>query len=344
KVPSAAATIQNSTVDDAAFNMPLGSGLNFPLLSTFTECTEAQLLANACPATSRLGNATATVPVLPPNFTGGIYAMKIGSEIEAAVRLNGPRNQYAILRGVLKVDGAGTNSRVVITAVNNPQFPISSLGLTFTQPLIKNPSTCGSQSVTSSIFSHSGTTATPSTTFNTAQCAPNATISGPSGPINDSTPTYTFSDDQGGGNNYEVSIDGGAFAPASTPYTTPALADGAHSICVRANNGVNTGLTVCKDIVVDTVTPVVTITSPAEGATVNSDSPNVAYTINETTSQTCAIDGGAAVTCDSATSHTFPGLTDGAHTAVVTATDPAGNSASDTVNFSTLTGTPFGDT
>jgi DNA-binding beta-propeller fold protein YncE len=49
-------------------------------------------------------------------------------------------------------------------------------------------------------------------------------------------PSFTFSADQAGA-GFECSVDGGTFATCPSPTTTNALADGAHSIAVRAKTG-----------------------------------------------------------------------------------------------------------
>jgi hypothetical protein len=57
--------------------------------------------------------------------------------------------------------------------------------------------------------------------------------SGPSDPTADDTPTFTFS---GTGNpvGFECRIDGAAFAPCPTPYTTPPLTNARHTLDVRS--------------------------------------------------------------------------------------------------------------
>ena len=65
---------------------------------------------------------------------------------------------------------------------------------------------------------------------------PETTIdSGPAGTIGDPTPTFTFSSDETP-STFECSIDGGPFVPCSSPYTTPSLADGPHTLEVQATD------------------------------------------------------------------------------------------------------------
>jgi hypothetical protein len=55
----------------------------------------------------------------------------------------------------------------------------------------------------------------------------------PAGPGSDRTPTFTF-DSTEPGSRFECSIDGGPFVPCSSPFTTPELSGGPHTLAVRA--------------------------------------------------------------------------------------------------------------
>ena len=67
--------------------------------------------------------------------------------------------------------------------------------------------------------------------------APNTVFTaGPSGPTNDNTPVFTFR--SGPDASFECQIDGSAFQPCSSPVTTTALPDGAHTFTVRAHDEV----------------------------------------------------------------------------------------------------------
>ncbi len=66
---------------------------------------------------------------------------------------------------------------------------------------------------------------------------PDASITaGPSGPTEDETPSFEFNATEPG-SSFECSIDGGAFAACSSPFTTPALPAGQHTFSVRARDG-----------------------------------------------------------------------------------------------------------
>ena len=67
--------------------------------------------------------------------------------------------------------------------------------------------------------------------------APDTAItSGPSGPTNDNTPTFGFNAPGESGATFECRIDTGSWNACSSPLTTAALADGAHTFAVRAKD------------------------------------------------------------------------------------------------------------
>jgi hypothetical protein len=74
--------------------------------------------------------------------------------------------------------------------------------------------------------------------------APETTIeSGPSGTTNDPTPAFTFSSSEAG-SSFECKLDSGAYSACTSPMTTAQLADGSHTVNVRATDPVeNTDLT-----------------------------------------------------------------------------------------------------
>ncbi|HEY1355382.1 MAG TPA: Ig-like domain-containing protein, partial [Solirubrobacterales bacterium] len=59
--------------------------------------------------------------------------------------------------------------------------------------------------------------------------------SGPSGPTNDSTPTFAFSANEAGA-TFECRVDSAPFSACTSPDTTTALPDGAHTFEVRATD------------------------------------------------------------------------------------------------------------
>jgi hypothetical protein len=152
---------------------------------------------------------------------------------------------------------------------------------------------------------------------------PETTIeSGPAGLTNDSTPSFTFSANEP--STFECRVDGAAFAPCSSPFTTAPLGDGAHTFEVRAIDAAGNLDTTpaSRAFTVDTVAPQTTIDSGPSGPT-NDSTPTFGFSASETSTFQCRVDGGAFAGCSSP--FTTDTLGDGAHTFDVRATDAAGN-------------------
>src|SRR6185295_1561420 len=132
----------------------------------------------------------------------------------------------------------------------------------------------------------------------------------------------------------EVSIDGGAYALAtgtsSWSFNAVGLGDGPHTIDARAtDSATNVGTATQVSVTVDTANPSVTITSPANGAFLNTGSFLISGTASDTNlaSVEVSIDGGAYALATGTSSWTFNavGLGDGPHTIDARATDSATN-------------------
>jgi Bacterial Ig domain/Bacterial Ig-like domain len=154
---------------------------------------------------------------------------------------------------------------------------------------------------------------------------PDTTItSGPSGPTNDATPTFAFGADEAGA-TFACSTDDGAWSACSSPWATATLADGDHSVGVRATDaaGNTDDSPAARSFTVDTKAPHTAITS-APSDTSDSSTATIAFTVDEdgATSE-CRLDDDAWVACTSP--HQLSGLGDGAHTLVVRSRDAAGN-------------------
>ncbi len=157
--------------------------------------------------------------------------------------------------------------------------------------------------------------------------APGAvTISGPSGPTGDNTPTIGLSG-AGDGEHYECKIDGGEYQTVDASFTTPALTDGTHTITCRIVDAAgNAGPESSSSVTIDTVGPVVTVAdgTPKWDGThsfaLSSSEPGVTFQ--------CKIDGGTYATV--AASFTTAVLSNGTHTITCRATDAAGNTGATT--------------
>jgi hypothetical protein len=154
--------------------------------------------------------------------------------------------------------------------------------------------------------------------------------SGPTGTTGDTTPTFAFTATESG-STFACRVDAGPWAACTSPWTTSALTDGAHSVSVRATDAAgNTDaspatrpFTVDTAPPPDTTPPDTTITAGPTGTT-NDSTPTFSFTSSEANSVfECRVDSGAWVNC--ASPWTTTALTDGAHVASVRARDRAGN-------------------
>jgi hypothetical protein len=175
--------------------------------------------------------------------------------------------------------------------------------------------------VTSTRFGARG--ATTGRTFTVDPAALDTVItSGPAGPTNDTTPTFTF-EAPGGGTSFTCSVDGAAPSTCASPFTVaPELEEGAHTFTVRAN-GDDLGDT--RSFTVDMTPPETSITSgPGEGAATSSTQPTFTFASSEDPATfACTLDD-APVQCGSVFTPPNP-LSEGGHTLTVAATDAAGN-------------------
>ena len=129
-----------------------------------------------------------------------------------------------------------------------------------------------------------------------------------------------------------------ADATCTSPKQFTALAEGAHTVSVRAvDDAGNVGAADSKTFTVDTTAPNTSITgAPVSGstATVSFSSP-----ASDVARFECRLDGGTYATCTSPKQ--FTALTEGEHTVSVRAVDNAGNiGAADSKTFSVDTTAP----
>lgn len=178
--------------------------------------------------------------------------------------------------------------------------------------------------------------------------------SGPSGPINTSAPQFTFSSDDNTA-TFECKIDFGPFNPCTTPYTTPTLPDGPHTVQVRAVDpaGNEDPTPDSRSFTIDTTAPDTQIDS-GPGPFTGDDTPEFQFSSPDDNTATfeCRIDSGTFASC--ASPFVTSSLGEGSHTFYVRAVDPGGNRDAspssrsfvvDTIApVTTITGGPSGPT
>ncbi|MEI2559092.1 Ig-like domain-containing protein, partial [Acinetobacter pittii] len=152
------------------------------------------------------------------------------------------------------------------------------------------------------------------------------------GTVNDPTATVVVNVD---GVDYPAVNNGdGTWTLADN--TLPALTDGPHTITVTATDAAGNAGTDTAVVTVDTSVPVVSL----DDLTTNDTTPALTGAINDPTATVVVnvegVDYPAVNNGDGTwtlADNTLPALTDGPHTVTVTATDPAGNAATDTATL-----------
>lgn len=158
--------------------------------------------------------------------------------------------------------------------------------------------------------------------------------SGPSGPTNDTAPSFGFSAEAGA--TLECSLDQGSpsFAPCTSSYTSGPLAEGSYTFRVRATDAAGNQASASRAFTVDTTRPSLSIDSGPTGLT-NDRTPTFGFS-TDASSVECSVDDGTPAygSCSTATSHTSAALADGSYVFHVRATDAAGNQTEASQSFS----------
>lgn len=173
-----------------------------------------------------------------------------------------------------------------------------------------------------------------------ALAAPTVAIdSGPDGPTSESSPTFGFTVENA--TAVECSVDQGTedFGPCTTAgsHTEGPLADGDWTFRVRATDDVPEATTETRDFSVDTAPPTVTLTAQGPAGPTNDPQPSFGWTTDAENARECSLDQGTINfgPCTSLNQHDQTvALADGDYTFRVRVTDPAGNRASATRDFS----------
>ncbi|QWV97167.1 putative Ig domain-containing protein [Geomonas nitrogeniifigens] len=169
-------------------------------------------------------------------------------------------------------------------------------------------------------------------TFSVDATAPVVTITSPGTALgNNRTPVLTYSVSEG---NAVVWLDGAVVVKASGETLGP-LADGTHTVKVVATDAAGNSSFAEVTFSVDATAPVVTVTSPASGTTLDR-TPLLLYTVGDG-SVVVKVDGNAV---NKTSGSSLDALGNGNHMVTVEATDAAGNTAISSVNF-TVAYTPL---
>jgi hypothetical protein len=178
--------------------------------------------------------------------------------------------------------------------------------------------------------------------FTVDTTGPKTTIS--SGPpdgsrSSDPSPSFGFGASEPG-STFRCRLDGGAFAPCSSPDPIGPLADGKHAFAVRAIDAVgNRGAVTSRSFTIDTAAPRLRIKGPSRVETKRRKA-SVAFVLkaSERVDFECRIASKRFEPCSSR--YRTPKLGDGPHTLRVRATDRVGNAANRKKRFKIVVKSP----
>ena len=148
---------------------------------------------------------------------------------------------------------------------------------------------------------------------------------GPATVTSQTTATFTFTANEPGA-TFECTIDGGGsgpWSPCTSGVQFPALAEGSHTVYVRATDaGSNVGDPATYDWAVDLTAPTVSIDTSPSSPTKSTGANFTYHSSDANSTYMCSLDGSSPAGCGASYSGT---VANGDHTFDVWAIDPAGN-------------------
>jgi len=152
--------------------------------------------------------------------------------------------------------------------------------------------------------------------------------------------TWTGSDALSGVEHYETRLDGASFSPVglAATQTFSALAEGAHTVEVRAFDVAGQWSTISVSFSVDLTPPIATLLSPSAGGWLNTASVSVTWSGSDARSgidrYETSVDGASFVSSGLTTNRMLTSLAEGPHTLDLRATDRVGRVATASGAFS----------
>jgi hypothetical protein len=147
--------------------LPLGASLSPSAANGLAACSDAQLVAEGCPSTAKIGTASIASPVAHNQLKGWVYLGTPTPSETFRIFLTASADNLTIdLTGHLQPNPA--TGQLTATFDQNPKLPLSNLQLSFyggPLAVLANPTVCGPATTTSQIASYAGQTASPSSTF-----------------------------------------------------------------------------------------------------------------------------------------------------------------------------------
>lgn len=183
-------------------------------------------------------------------------------------------------------------------------------------------------------------------TTGTVALSPVVMLTGPDAFTNDSHPAFTWAALDSTATDFQCSLDLAPFTACGQPdslgnggTSLVVTGNGLHTLAVRETDGTNTSSAATWQWRYDAIPPTAPTFSAAPGSIDPSPNALFSFASDPDTHFTCSLDGATATLCASPAS--FSGLSDGGHTFVVTAIDPAGNSTSTEYDWTIDTSAPI---
>jgi hypothetical protein len=164
----------------AVVTLPEGMSINPSAAGGLAACTDEQLNLKkksemSCPDAAKIGEVTATTPLLDETLSGGVFIRSQNSDDPesgemfrlALVLENEERGLSIRLPGQVRV--SKDTGRIEATFDNNPQLPVDQVDVSFKsgpRAPLATPSTCGEKTIDTVLTSWGGQTVERTSTFN----------------------------------------------------------------------------------------------------------------------------------------------------------------------------------
>ncbi len=296
-----------------------GGGFSLPDLSL----TEGANIISVT-ATDKAGNTGTTSITI--NLDTVVPVLGITSH-ENNVYLNTPT--IAVNGSLVELNPASVKVNGLDAEIGDGTFSVSGLSLME-----------GANTVTVTATDKAGNTGTTSITINLDTVAPVVAVTSHVDDVYLNTPTISVSGsldelnpDSVKVNGHDAEITGGGFSLNSL-----SLSEGANTVTVTATDKAGNAGTTSITINLDTVAPVVSVTSHVNDVYLNTPSISISGTMDESNPASVTVNGHDAEVTGGGFSLNSLSLTEGANTISVTATDKAGNTGttSITINLDTV--------
>ncbi|MBJ7348730.1 MAG: hypothetical protein JHC87_09195, partial [Thermoleophilaceae bacterium] len=345
----------DTTLPVAAISMPLNNAFVSTATPSITfTATDTNISTRQCKVDAGV-YATCTSPYTTPAMADGAHSVTVRGTDLAGNQGTAVVNLTVDTTNPVAAISSPANGSVSASAQPSIAFTSTDANATTTDckvdagayagctsPFVPTAQGDGSHTISVRATDAAGNTNVAAVTVTVDATNPSLAISAPASNLitSNAAPTVLFSVVDTTATAQECKVDGGSYAACSSPFAVPALADGAHSISVRATDAASHQNSVTVSITVDTTLPAVTFSAPAANAYMTDTTPDAGFAVTDATATTteCKVDGGAFASCSSP--FTAATLTDGAHSFTVRATDAATNQRTATRNFTIDTTLP----